>query len=192
MEKNSLKHECKLLMIGGSAGSLDVLLEVFPRIKANLSFPIVIILHRKNTADMTLTELLTSKTNLQVKEVEDKENIYNSVVYVAPPDYHVLIEKTKQFALDYSEKVNYSRPSIDVCLESASEIYGAGLVCIILSGANNDGTEGAKKVKLKGGIVVAQEPQTAIVPFMPESVIKELQPSYILKPHEMITFINAL
>jgi two-component system chemotaxis response regulator CheB len=192
MEKNVLKPTCEMLMIGGSAGSLDVLLEIFPKIRTTLSFPVVVILHRKNTSDMTLTELLTSRTKMLVKEIEDKETILNAVVYVAPPDYHVLIEKTRQFAFDYSEKVNYSRPSIDVSFESASEVYGQSLVCIILSGANNDGTEGAKIVKRKGGIVVAQQPETAIVPFMPEFVIRDASPQHVLNPQELIQFINQL
>lgn len=192
MEENVLKHTCEILLIGGSAGSLDVLLEIFPKVKHALTFPIVVILHRKNTADMTLTDLLLNKTKLPVKEIEDKESIQNSMVYVAPPDYHVLIEKTKQFALDYSEKVNYSRPSIDVSFESASEVYGRGVVCVVLSGANNDGTEGAKIIKSNGGIVVAQQPETAIVPFMPEFVIKDVQTDHILNPKDLIQFINSL
>jgi two-component system chemotaxis response regulator CheB len=181
-----------MLIIGGSAGSLDVLMEICPKIKASLSFPIVIVLHRKNTADMTLTDLLINKAKLPVKEIEDKESIQKSVIYVAPPDYHVLIEKTKQFSLDYSEKVNYSRPSIDVSFESASSVYHSGLICIVLSGANNDGTEGARIVKKNGGIVVAQQPETAIVPFMPEFVIKDAQPHYILTVPELTQFINSL
>lgn len=181
-----------MLMIGGSAGSLDVLLEIFPKLKLALTFPIVVVLHRKNTADRTLTDLLLSRTAIPVKEIEDKESIQNAMVYVAPPDYHVLIEKNKLFSLDYSEKVNFSRPSIDVCFESASDVYGSGLICIVLSGANNDGTEGAKLVEKRGGVVIAQKPETAIVPFMPEFVIKDAAPSYILNPREMIEFINAL
>lgn len=192
MEENVLKQTCEILVIGGSAGSLDVLLEIFPKIKSELSFPVVIVLHRKNTADMTLTELLLSRTKLPVKEIEDKESIYKSIVYIAPPDYHVLIEKNKQFALDYSEKVNYCRPSIDVSFESAAEVYGAGVVCIVLSGANNDGTEGAKIIKQNGGVVVVQQPETAIVPFMPEFVIKDIEPHHILPPQELLRFINSL
>ena len=181
-----------MLVIGGSAGSLDVLMEVFPKLKKNISFSIVIVLHRKNTADVTLTELLMGRTKIPVKEIEDKETILPSVVYIVPPDYHVLVEKTKQFSLDYSEKVNYSRPSIDVTFESASAVFGSSLTCVILSGANNDGTEGAKVVKSRGGVVIAQQPETAIVSFMPEFVIREVTPHYILTPLQLIEYINSL
>lgn len=192
MEKNGIVRPCEMLVIGGSAGSLDVLLEIFPKLKTKLSFSIVIVLHRKSSADLTLTELISIKTVLPVKEVEDKESIQKSVVYVAPADYHLLIEKTQHFALDYSEKVNFSRPSIDVVFESAANVYGSALTCIVLSGANNDGTEGARIIKEKGGVVVAQQPETAIVSFMPEFVIKNVQPHYILNTQELIQFINSL
>jgi two-component system chemotaxis response regulator CheB len=192
MEKNVIKYPCEMLIIGGSAGGLDVLLEILPKIKATLSYVIVIVLHRKSTADQALIELIAAKTTLPVKEVEDKEPIQKSVIYIAPADYHLLIEKTDHFALDYSEKVNFSRPSIDVIFESAAEVYGPSLTCIVLSGANNDGTEGARIIKERGGVVVAQEPETAIVPFMPESVIKNVQPTYVFNIRELTQFINSL
>lgn len=192
MEKNVLKHPCELLIIGGSAGGLDVLLEVLPRLKTLLAFPIVIVLHRKNSQEMTLTALMSIKATLPVKEIEDKEPIQESVIYIAPADYHLLIEKSRHFALDYSEKVNFSRPSIDVAFESAANVYGTSLTCIVLSGANNDGTEGAKIIKEKGGVVVAQQPETAVVPFMPDFVIKNAQPQYVLNIPQLIQFINSL
>jgi two-component system chemotaxis response regulator CheB len=192
MEKNVIAHTCEMLIIGGSAGSLDVLLEIFPELKTSISFPIVIVLHRKNTADLSLSELMSTRTIIPVKEIEDKEPIQNSVIYIAPADYHLLIEKTRQFALDDSEKVNFSRPSIDVIFESAAHVYGCALTCIVLSGANNDGTEGARVIKENGGLVVAQQPETAIVPFMPEFVIKNVQPHHVLNVKELIQFINSL
>jgi two-component system chemotaxis response regulator CheB len=192
MEKNSMMNPCKMLIIGGSAGGLDALLEILPKLKTKLSFAVVVVLHRKNTADPTLIHLMSTKTALPVKEVEDKELIQKSVIYIAPPDYHLLIEKTHHFALDYSEKVNFSRPSIDVAFESAASVYGPSLTCIVLSGANNDGTEGARIIKEKGGVVVAQQPETAIVSFMPEFLIKNVQPHHVLSITELIQFINSV
>jgi two-component system chemotaxis response regulator CheB len=192
MEKNDLKQPCELLIIGGSAGGLDVLLEVLPKLKTPLSFPIVILLHRKNTQEETLTALMSIKATLPVKEIEDKEPIQESVIYIAPADYHLLIERSHHFALDYSEKINFSRPSIDVTFESAADVYGASLTCIILSGANNDGTEGARIIKEKGGVVVAQEPETAVAPFMPDFMIKNVQPQHVLNILQLIQFINSL
>jgi two-component system chemotaxis response regulator CheB len=192
MEKNELRHPCELLIIGGSAGGLDVLLEVLPNLKNPISFPVVIVLHRKNTQEETLTALMSMKATLPVKEIEDKEPIQESVIYIAPADYHLLIEKSRHFALDYSEKINFSRPSIDVAFESAADVYGASLVCIILSGGNTDGTEGARIIKEKGGVVVAQQPETAVVPFMPDFMIKHVQPQHVLNIRQLIQFINSL
>jgi two-component system chemotaxis response regulator CheB len=192
MEKNVLKHSCEMLIIGGSAGSLDVLLEILPQLRTKLSFAIVIVLHRKNTAELTLTELMAAKTLLPVKEVEDKTSIQKSVIYIAPSDYHLLIEKTHHFALDDSEKVNFSRPSIDVAFESAANVYGPSLTCIVLSGGNNDGTKGARIIKENGGVVVAQQPETATVSFMPGFMIKNVQPHHVFNIKELIRFINSL
>ncbi len=192
MEKNSMSQPCEMLVIGGSAGSLDVLLEIFPKLKPSFNFTILLVLHRKSSTELLLTDLLASKTKLTVKEIEDKETIEKSVVYIVPADYHLLIEKSKQFSLDYSEKVNYSRPSIDVTFESAARVYGSSLVCVVLSGANNDGTQGAGIVKEKGGLVIAQEPGSSVFPFMPEQVIKQVHPHYIFNTVELTQFINSL
>lgn len=192
MEKNSLVPSGKMLVIGGSAGSLDVLLEMIPYLKLSISIPIVLVLHRKNSMDMMLTELIAAKTKLAVREIDDKEAIRPSTIYIAPGDYHLLIEKSGHFSLDASEKINFSRPSIDVTFESAALVYGPELVCMLLSGANNDGSAGAKIVKDNGGMVIAQKPETAIFPFMPEAMIAHVQPQYVLDVKEMIEFINLL
>ncbi|MGY0039472.1 chemotaxis protein CheB [Pedobacter sp. NJ-S-72] len=106
-------EKCEALIIGGSAGSLDVLLKVLPALDDTLSFPIIIVVHRKHGADSLLPELLSGRTDLIVKEIDEKEPIRAGTIYVAPSDYHTLIEKDKSFSLDYSEKINYSRPAID-------------------------------------------------------------------------------
>ncbi|HRG52449.1 MAG TPA: chemotaxis protein CheB [Bacteroidia bacterium] len=192
MEKNSLKPTCRMLVIGGSAGSLDALLEIVPLLKPTISIPIVLVLHRKNSTEVMLTELITAKTKLAVKEIEDKELIQNSTVYIVPGDYHLLIEKSGHFSLDFSEKINFSRPSIDVTFESASLVYGPELACIVLSGANTDGSEGARIVKERGGVVIAQRPDTAVVSIMPEATIEHAQPQYVFDIQEMVDYINLL
>jgi len=192
LEKNKIDIVCKALIIGGSAGSLDVILKLLPNLKRDLKFPIIIVLHRKNSASSLLSELLTNKTNIPVKEVEDKYSIEAGTIYIAPADYHLLIEKENYFSLDDSEKINYSRPSIDVTFESAAEIYKENLVCILLSGANHDGLEGLKIVKENKGLIVIQNSRTAEVPFMPEQAINEGLANLILNPDEMVSFINFL
>src|ERR1700733_14544058 len=138
---------CKLIIIGGSAGSLGGILKGVPSLNESRSVPVIIVMHRKNEQKSLLTLLLSDKTNLKVKEAEEKESILPGCIYIAPADYHLLIEHDLTFSLDDSEKVNYCRPSIDVTFESAAYTYKNGLVCILLSGANADGVKGLKKVK---------------------------------------------
>ncbi len=192
MEENKIDIICKALVIGGSAGSLEVLLNLLPNLKLGLNFPVVIVLHRKNSADSTLPELFAYKTDIPVKEIEDKFTIENGTIYIVPADYHLLIEQDNYFSLDDSEKINYSRPSIDVTFESAAEIYKENLVCILLSGANNDGVDGLKIVKENKGLIVVQDPLTAEVPFMPQQAIHEGLADLILTPSQLAAFINRL
>ncbi|HEY5464374.1 MAG TPA: chemotaxis protein CheB [Hanamia sp.] len=183
---------CDAFIIGGSAGSLDVLLKVLPSINSAISFPIIIVLHRKPGADQLLTDLLSSKTKLLVKEIEEKEKINDASIYIAPSDYHLLIENNQTFSLDNSEKINYSRPSIDVTFQSAAEVYTDKLVCLLLSGSNDDGIEGLKKVKENGGKVIIQNPRSAVVSYMPAQAELKVNIDAILEIEEMADYINQL
>lgn len=183
---------CEALIIGGSAGSLEVLLQVFPDLDPVLSFPIIIVLHRKPGKDNILIDLLNARTQLDVKEVEEKEALQSSVIYIAPPSYHLLIEKNKTFSLDASEKVNFSRPSIDVTFDSAAQVFGENLACLLLSGANNDGAKGLQKVEKKGGQVLIQDPSSAITPYMPEYAATLTQEKILLQPNQISSYINHL
>jgi two-component system chemotaxis response regulator CheB len=180
------------LVIGGSAGSLDVLMKVLPGLHQLLSFPIILVLHRKAGKDSILTDLLAARTKLRVKELEEKERILPATIYIAPPNYHLLIENDRTFSLDASEKVNFSRPSIDVTFESAAEVYVENLVCLLLSGANSDGTTGLQKVKAKGGKALVQNPATATVSFMPEHALQYVDTDAVLNAEEMADYINKL
>ena len=184
--------DCKAFIIGGSAGSLDVLLKVLPSLNLNIDFPIVIVLHRKRGTDSILTDLLASKTLLKVKEAEEKEMLFAGTIYIVPSDYHLLIEKDFTVSLDYSEKVNYSRPSIDVTFQSAAEVYQDKLVCLLLSGSNSDGVNGLIAVKNLGGETAAQEPASAQVDYMPRQAILKAKIDHVLMIEEMANYINLL
>lgn len=192
MEKNRIISDCKLLIIGGSAGSLEVLMKILPGINIIPSFAIVLVLHRRSTEDATLEELIAIKTSIPVKEVEDKTPLLPGYLYVAPSDYHLLFEKNDVLSLDISEKVNYSRPSIDVSFESAAEIYGENLVALLLSGANADGTEGLLAIKNAGGTTVVQNPESAQMPTMPQNAITYTSPDYILDVEHILKFITLI
>lgn len=183
---------CKALIIGGSAGSLDVLLKVLPAIHLSISFPIIIVVHRKQGTDSLLSDLLSTKTFLNVKEVEEKELILAGTVYIVPSDYHLLIEKDFTFSLDYSEKVNYSRPSIDLTFQSAAEVYKDKLACLLLSGSNADGVNGLIVVKKYGGETLVQDPLSAQIDYMPAQAILKADIDKILKIEEMADYINKI
>lgn len=187
-----MKYTCKILVIGGSAGSLEVLLKVLPQLHQTISFSIVIVLHRKNSADSALSELFSTRTKIPVYEVEDKQAILPGNIYVAPADYHLLIEKENIFSLDFSEKINYSRPSIDVTFESAADVFNKDLICLLLSGANMDGSNGLKVAKEKGALTLVQDPETAESSAMPAIAIKNNQIDVILNPDGIIEFINTI
>jgi two-component system chemotaxis response regulator CheB len=185
-------ENCEALIIGGSAGSLDVLLRVLPAIRPDIKFPVIIVIHRKHGADSLLPELLSGRTRMEVKEAEEKEEVVPGTVYVAPSDYHLLVELNRTFSLDYSEKVNYSRPAIDVTFQTAAEVYKKKLVCLLLSGSNSDGVNGLKTVKEWGGMAIIQNPETAQVAFMPQQAKQHVKIDRILNIEDMAEFINLL
>lgn len=192
MAETLTRGKCSALVIGGSAGSLDVLLEIFPSLSVNINFPIILVTHRKAGNDSLLTELLKNRTNLTVREAKEKEKLLPGYVYIAPADYHLLVENDHTISLDYSEKINYSRPSIDVTFQSAAEVFKNELVCILLSGSNADGVEGLKTVNKYGGSVLIQNPETASMAYMPQQAVNEVKPHLILDSYKMAGYINRL
>lgn len=192
MAQSLSKEKVQLLVIGGSAGSLDVLIRVLPLLKADLNFAIVIVLHRKTSSDSSLSDLIRAKTKLKVKEADDKDNILPGWIYISPADYHLLIETNHTLSLDYSEKVNFSRPCIDVTFQTAAETFGTNLSCLLLSGASADGADGLKLVKHYGGLTAVQDPACAEVAYMPQKAIDKSKPDYILDNEGIVVFINSL
>lgn len=192
MEKNQIIPDFKVVIIGGSAGSLNVLMQILPQLPVIKSFAIVIVLHRKSTDELTLEELIKLKVSSNVKLVEDKVALLSGFIYVAPSNYHLLFEKNNTLSLDTSEKVNYSRPSIDVSFESAAEVYKNQLIGILLSGSNADGTEGLKAIQKEGGTIIVQDPESAEMPFMPNSAIRNTKPDFVLDIQEILEFILSI
>lgn len=191
MAENSLTG-CRLLVIGGSAGSLEVLLQVLPSLRRQEHLAIIIVLHRKNDHDSLLSGLLSSRTSWAVKDAEDKDIIAPGHIYVAPADYHLLVETNGTLSLDFSEKVNFSRPSIDVTFESAAYAYHRLLTALLLSGANADGVEGLRAVKAMEGTTAVQHPESAAVPYMPAQAMEQADIDFVLQVPEMANFIAGL
>lgn len=192
MEESKIISGCKVVIIGGSAGSLNALMQILPDLKQLNGFAIVIVLHRKSTDDQTLEELIALKATVPVKLVEDKVPVDPGFIYIAPSNYHLLFERNHTLSLDISEKINYSRPSIDVSFESAAEIYGDALVGILLSGSNTDGTVGLKAIKAAKGTIIVQNPTVAEMPFMPHNAILNTDPDLVLDNQEIFACISAI
>lgn len=182
----------ELLVIGGSAGSLSVVLRMMPLFSREMRLAVILVFHRKLTDANLLADVLKSRTSCPVIEAEDKEEIRPGCVYLAPPEYHLLIERDRTITLDDSERVNYSRPSIDVTFESAAEIYGDKLACILLSGANADGAEGLRIARKLKALVVIQDPLNAEVAYMPEQALAVVTPDYILDDASSEQIIKAI
>lgn len=181
-----------IIVVGGSAGSLVVVLKMLPLLDKCWDVSVVLIFHRKDNDDGTLLNILSHRAPFEVKEIEDKEPIRAQVIYVAPADYHVLIEKDKSFSLDYSEKIHYCRPSIDVTLDSAAEAFGQSTIGVLLSGANADGVEGLKTVHRMGGVVAVQDPTSAEVPYMPAKAVESVPVDLIVAGDNVESFIQQL
>ncbi|MFA6483646.1 MAG: chemotaxis protein CheB [Bacteroidales bacterium] len=180
------------IVIGTSAGGLDALGIILPMLDGRLPVPVIVVQHISASSDSFIVTYFDKLTNLTVKEAEEKEALMPRTVYFAPPDYHVLIESDHTISLSNEEKVNYSRPSIDVLFETASWAYGKRLVGIILTGANWDGAAACEIIKKNGGMIVVQDPKTSAVSRMPESAIERVKPDYILVLEEIGPLINHL
>ncbi|HTE08561.1 MAG TPA: chemotaxis protein CheB [Flavitalea sp.] len=186
-----MKTEFGIIVIGGSAGSLEPVLTILEALKPS-RFAIVLILHRKPSNDSVLAKVLSGRSAYPVREAEEKEKLQAGVVYVAPADYHLLFEKDGTISLDDSEKVNFSRPSIDVSFDSAADAYGSRLIGILLSGGNTDGAKGMKKIKREGGYCIVQDPNSATVAVMPGHAINETEVNQILNAGEIAGLLNRL
>lgn len=179
----------KIIVIGGSTGSVKVLLDILPYLPKDFPIPIIIIIHRKETPQSNLANILQTACNLKLNEIEDKMIIEKGYVYLAPAGYHLLLEDASHFSLDCSEKINYSRPNINLSIESIINAYHNKVIGILLTGANEDGAKGMQRIKDAGGRVIVQSPESSIRSEMPEAAIKLMCPDKILSPKEIITFL---
>ena len=186
------KIKYKAIVIGVSTGGLDALREILINLDENFSIPVLIVQHLHAQSDNYFANYLNKLTHLSVKEADEKEHIQSKTVYLAPPNYHLIVEDDKTISLSTDERVNYCRPSIDVLFESAADVYGSNLIGIILTGANSDGANGMLKVKDNGGLLIVQDPKTADVSTMPLSVITQTQVDHVLTLKEIAEFLNRI
>ena len=167
----SLTRGIDAVVIGASAGGIEVLSVLLSMIPANCRVSFFIVIHIPRERPSLLPELFAGRCALPVREAEDKEPVQPGTVYFAPPDYHMLIDRGPALALSGDEAVHFSRPSIDVLFDSAADVYGEHLLGVILTGANQDGAEGLAAVGRAGGRTIVQEPGSAAVAFLPKAAL---------------------
>ncbi len=159
-------------VIGGSAGAVGALLSLLPQLPEDYPLALMIVVHLPPEGESTLAALLNGRSSIRVKEAEDKELIRPGMAYLAPPNYHLLVDTDLHLTLSMDDPELYSRPSINVLFESAADAYGDSLAGVILTGASKDGASGLRSILNAGGIGYVQSPATAESPIMPQAAIK--------------------
>lgn len=172
MKQQADSTQIDAVVIGGSAGAVSALLQILPSLPGDYPLPIMIVVHLPPQGDSLLAGLLNERCQIQVKEAEDKEPIRAGIAYVAPPNYHLLVEPDFLLSLSLDEPILYSRPSIDVLFESAADAYGSNLMAILLTGASMDGSDGIRRVGQAGGLTYVQDPESAESPLMPSAALE--------------------
>ena len=189
LQEAGRKYE--LLVIGCSMGGMHALQIIFGALPKDFPVPIAVVQHRYRTSNEGLPAFLRRHTPLQVVDTTDKEWIKSGTVYLAPANYHLLVERG-ELSLSVDEAVAYSRPSIDVLFESAADAYGSGVIGVVLTGANADGAKGAARIKNRGGFVIAQDPASAESPAMPQAAIDATRVDRILPLDRIGPFLVEL
>ncbi|NUO62295.1 MAG: chemotaxis protein CheB [Gemmatimonadaceae bacterium] len=181
----------ELVVIGTSWGGLHALRKVLSGLPAGFDLPVVVVQHRHRDSDHLLVSLLQDHTPLRVCEVEDKSELAPGDVYVAPAEYHVLVEPG-HLALSTEEPIRFSRPSIDVTFESAADAYGARTIGIVMTGANDDGARGLRRIADRGGAAIVQDPSTAESAVMPTAALRMVPEAKVAKVEEIGKLIARL
>jgi two-component system chemotaxis response regulator CheB len=185
----------ELIVVGCSMGGMKAIQTILESLPEDFPLPVVITQHRYKTSNDSLPAFFRRHTKLDVVDADDKQWIHPGTVYLAPADYHLLIERNGErgeLSLSVDARVEYSRPSIDVLFESAASAYASSLIGVVLTGANADGARGAAAIKRRGGFVVVQDPKTAEAPAMPTAAIAAARVDRILPLERIGPFLVEL
>ena len=189
MDRSGVGYD--IVMVGTSWGGLAALRAMMSGLPDSLCMAVTIVQHRHKDSDHLLRTLLQERSTLPVCEVEDKMPIEHGTVYVAPPDYHTLVERG-HFSLSTEAPVRYSRPSIDVAFGTAADSYGHRTVGIVLTGANADGADGLRLISDRGGLALVQDPATAESPTMPRAAARAVPRARVMSLEEIIRYLGEL
>lgn len=186
------ERQIDIILIGGSAGVLDVLRVILPSLSSALNVPVVIVVHVPERSPALLPQVLQRSSALPMKFAEDKEPLAGGTIYFAPAGYHLLLESSRSFALSVDPPVLFSRPSIDVLFESAADAYSTRVAALLLTGASADGAQGLKSIHAAGGTTVVQLPQTAEAATMPAAALALFTPDFVLSPVDIAAWSRSL
>ncbi len=192
MTKFRTEGHYRAIVIGGSAGSFQIISKLLSSLPTDFELPIIMCLHRLRHVRHGFVEALNIKSTIPIKEPLDKEPIKRNNIYLAPANYHLGVELGNTFTLATDELINNSRPAIDILLQTASYAYRNRLVGILLSGANRDGAIGMQKIHEKGGLTIVQDPKECLIDTMPAAALKITTIDHTLNVDEIISFLIDL
>lgn len=182
----------RAIAIGASAGAVQALMGLLPALPADFALPVFVVVHVPAGRRNALATLFDGSCAMAVREADDKEPIEPGTIYFAPPGYHLLVESPESLALSTEEAVSFSRPAVDVLFESAAEAYGAGLVAIVLTGANADGARGLRRVVQAGGMAIVQDPAEAAAATMPQAALAASPAARVLGIAQIASLLMSL
>jgi two-component system, chemotaxis family, protein-glutamate methylesterase/glutaminase len=181
----------KIVVVGTSSGGLKAIQFLLSQLPEGFQAPMVIVQHRRKDSDSGLCRFLAEHCKLPLAEPEDKESVSGGHVYLAPHDYHLLVEN-ESFALSVDPPVAFARPSIDLLFESAAEAYGDRVIGMILTGSNKDGARGLAKIKSRGGLAMVEDPNLASCPEMPRAALNACKVDWVLPLEKMVPLLEQL
>ncbi len=182
----------KAVIVGGSAGSFQVITRILNALPKDFPLPVLLCLHRLKHVRSGFVEALSLKSGIPVEEPYDKESLKPGRAYLAPANYHMYVELANRIALSTEDTVNHSRPSIDLSFMTAANAYREKLIGIILSGANRDGAAGLKKVHDNGGVCIVQDPNECEVKTMTQSALQLTKVDFVYSTDQIISYLQKL
>ena len=184
--------DAEAVAIGTSAGGIDALLTLLVGLQPPVAGPVIVVLHLPEQHESRLAHVFSQRLALPVREALPGAPAQPGTVYFAPPGYHLLVEADHSFSLSCDEPVLFSRPSIDVLMESCAEAYGTGLLGMVLTGANEDGARGLARIAAAGGLTAVQDPAEAAYAIMPEAALRLARPDFVLPLRQLQRLVHTL
>jgi two-component system chemotaxis response regulator CheB len=182
----------RAVALGASAGAVEALGQILPALPRDFPWPVLVVVHLPASGKSLLARLFEERCALRVLEVEDKQPLEAGVIYFCPPDYHLLVEASGELSLSIDGPMRFSRPSIDVLFESVADVFGAGAIGVVLSGANEDGARGLAEIAARGGTTMVQTPDSAQAQAMPTAALLAAPHSVMGNPQQLAVLLTQL